>query len=209
MEAAGRFVGIDLGKRTYEMCLIDQANAVAKQIFHLRETKMYLLSGEVEHAPADGKAMELVLAELDKQERALTELFIGKKSMRTEHKRVVFPAEEKEHWLFFSEENGFTDAENIDADTIKVNITLHPQTLKPADSSAKKKKGSEVSQIVYNLPGSGDVSVSFDGRQLGQRTIPVAQIGVDVPLAQELFKGAELPVIVINEKTGNIISISK
>ena len=190
-----------------------QAHAVAKQIFHLRETRMYLLSGEVEHAPADGKAMELVLDELAAQEKALTELFMGKKSKKTAHKRVVFPVTKNDQYLFFSEENGFTDAENIDADTVRVQMTLHPQQLKAAaePKNTKKKKGetNEVSQIVYNLPGSGDVSVMYKGDVLGQRTVPVAQIGVDVPLPKDLFMGAELPVIMINEKTGNIVSISK
>ena len=186
-----------------------QANAIAKQIFHLRETKMYLLSGEVEHAPADGKAMQLVLEELDRQEQALTELFIGKQSERIEHKHITFDPTEKEQYLFFSEENGFTDAENIDADTIKVNMVLHKQTLTPADDTKKKKKGTEVTQIVYNLPGSGDVNVTFDGRELAKRTLPIAQLGVDVPLAKDIFTGNELPVIVISEKTGNIVSISK
>ena len=30
MEAAGRFVGIDLGKRTYEMCLIDHNGKITR-----------------------------------------------------------------------------------------------------------------------------------------------------------------------------------
>lgn len=30
MEAAGRFVGIDLGKRTYEMCLIDRKRKITR-----------------------------------------------------------------------------------------------------------------------------------------------------------------------------------
>lgn len=187
-----------------------QAHAVAKQIFHLRETRMYLLNGEVEHAPADGRAMQLVLAELDKQERTLTELFVGKKCTRTEHKRVEMLPEEQEELFFFSTDNGFTDAENIDADTIRANVVLHPQEFKPVVEDKKKKaKAPEVSPIVYNLPGSGDVKVVFDGRTLGSRTIPVAQIGVDVPLAKSVFSGAELPVIIFNEKTGNILSISK
>jgi len=186
-----------------------QANAAAKQIFHLREIRMYLLSGELEHAPADGTAMRLVLEELDKQEQVLTELFVGKKSVRTEHKRVTFMPTEKEMLWFFSEENGFTDAENIDADTIKVNIQLHPQTLKAPEDVKKKKKGAEVSQIVYNLPGSGNVTVTFDGRTLAKRTIPIAQLGVDVPLSKDIFTGATLPIIIFNEKTGNIISINR
>lgn len=182
-----------------------QANVVAKQIFHIRETRMYLLNGEVEHAPADGKSMELVLAELDKQERALTELFIGKRTKKTEHKKVQFAPEEKKYILYFSEENGFTTEENLEANTVVVSVTLRPQQLV---NKPEKKKNAAVSQIVYNLPGSGDVKVLYKGNELTRRTIAIPQLGVNVPLAKELFKG-ELPQIVFSEKTGNIISISK
>ena len=186
-----------------------QAHAVTQQILHLRETRMYLLNGEVEHAPADGKSMQLVLEELDKQERELTELFIGKKSHRMEHKQFfIDPQQESKLW-FFSEENGFTDAENIDADTLRVNMKLHQQTLSSADESKKKKKGSELTQIVYNLPGSADIEVLFDGKTMTQRTLPIAQLGVDIPLVKDLFSGKPLPVIVFSEKTGNIQSITK
>lgn len=188
-----------------------QANAIVKQIFRLRETRTYLLSGEVEHAPADGKAMQLVLDELRQQEQALTELFIGKRTTRTEHKEFRFdPTSETPIW-FFSEENGFTAADNIDADTIRVNVALQPQVLTPAaePTNKKKTKSPELSPIVYNLPGSADISVTFKDKTLGQKTLPIAQLGVDVPLAKDLFTGAELPTIVFNEKTGNVISINK
>lgn len=191
---------------------IAQAHEAAKQIFRLRETKTYLLNGEVENAPADGKAMQLVLEELDKQEKALTELFIGRKKHREEKKRVTFLPENKKMLLYFSDENGFTDAENIDADSISVKVTLHPQKLQKLTDKEKKKQKknlSALSQIVYNLPGSGDVQVLFKGEELAQKTIPIAQIGVDVPLGKDLFNGDKLPVIVISEKTGNIVSISK
>lgn len=185
-----------------------QASAVAKQIFHLRETRMYLINGEVEHAPADGEAMRLVFEELDRQEQALTELFIGKKSKRTEHMRVQFMPEEKRKIWYFSEGNGFTDAENVDANTIVASVAVQPQqyATTPAD---KKKKAAELSSLVYNLPGSGEVKVLYKGKELAKRTIAIAQLGIDVPLAKDLFKGNSLPVIVVSEKTGNIVSISK
>ena len=185
-----------------------QANAVAKQIFHLRETRMYLINGEVEHAPADGEAMRLVLEELDRQEKALTELFIGKKTVRTEHKLITFMPESQRQIWYFSEENGFTDAENIDANTIVASVALQPQQYAPA-AADKKKKAVEPSQFVYNLPGNGEVKILYKGNELAKRTIPIAQLGVDVPLPKELFKSNDLPVIVVNEKTGNIQSISK
>jgi len=185
-----------------------QANEVAKQIFHLRETRMYLLNGEVEHAPADGQAMKLVLEELDQQEKALTALFIGKKSKRLQHKSVrVEPSNEGE-LLFFSEENGFTDGDNIDADTIEVRMACQQQIAQPV-TDKKKKKGSELSQIVYNVPGYCGVIILYKGEILDSRAIPVAQLGVDVALPKSMFTGKELPKIIFSEKTGNIVSINK
>ena len=186
-----------------------QANAVAKQIFHLRETRMYLLNGEVEHAPADGQSMKQVLAELDRQEQELLKLFVGKRSCKTEHKLVVFNPEEKKQILYFSEENGFTDAENLEASTIVVSVNIRPQQYKKAADDKKKQKAAPVSQLVYNLPGSGDVKVLYKGNELAKRMIPVAQCGIDIPLPKEVFKGTKLPVIEFDPKTGNIISITQ
>ena len=188
---------------------VAQAHEVAKQIFHLRETRMYLLNGEVEHAPADGESMKLVLAELDKQEKELTELFMGKKTRKTNHQQFRLLPDTETEFYFFSEENGFTDAENIDADTIKVNLAPQYQTLLPPVVLSKKQKAPALSQIVYNLPGTCEVKVEYKGNELRKRTLSIAQFGVDVPLSLDLFTGATLPVILFDERTGNIRSITK
>ena len=185
-----------------------KALEIAKQIFHLRETRMYLLNGEVEHAPADGEAMKLVLEELDNQERALTELFIGRKHMRHEHKTVRVEPSNEGALLFFSEENGFTDSDNVDADTIVVRMLCQQQEAQPLDPKAKK-KAQELSQIVYNVPGYCTVNVLYQGKSLADNKIPVAQFGIDVALPKKMFTGKELPKITFSEKTGNIVSISK
>lgn len=196
-----------------------QAFEIAKQIFHIRETRMYLLSGEVEHAPADGKAMQIVLDELDKQERELTELFVGKRSVQTEHKVVLLDKIAKhtfrenainDDFLYFSEENGFTHKENVDADSIKISISRRTMSYKVTDLDTKRgKKEEAVSQISYNLPGNALIQVSYKDRLIAERTIPVAQLGIDVPLPQSLFTGKQLPKIRFDEKTGNLVSISK
>ena len=189
-----------------------QAFEVAKQIFHLREMRMYLINGEVEHAPADGKAMELVLDELNRQEQALIQLFVGEKKIRREHKTIRVEPTNNGQLLFFSDENGFTDGDNIDADTIEVRMVCEPQTRKPAvlDEKKGKKKGEgELTQIVYNIPGNCQVSVLYKKHSLADRTVPVAQLGIDVALPKSMFTGAELPKIIFSDKTGNIVSISK
>ena len=186
-----------------------QAHEIAKQIFHLRETRMYLLNGEVENAPADGEAMRLVLEDLDKQERELTHLFVGKRFKRVEHKSVLVEPNDAGELLFFSEENGFTQSDNIDADTIKVRMICEPTIRSLVVDPKAKKKGVELSQIVYNIPGHCTVEVLYKGQKMASRAVPVAQLGVDVALPKSMFTGKDLPKIVFSEKTGNIESINQ
>ena len=194
-----------------------QAQAVAKQIFRIRETRMYLLNGEVEHAPADGQAMELVLKELRYQEKQLVELFTGKVTTEIKHKHVgSCPyGENFKFWnemLYFSEENGFTGADNVDADKIKINVEFVHQYLKKQEEGKKAKKDKnapELSPIVYNLPGSAKALVYYNDDLIQSKVVPMAQFGIDVPLPKELFTGAELPKIKFSEKTGGVISITK
>lgn len=199
-----------------------QAQAIVKQILHLREMRTYLLSGELENGPKDGSGIKQVLAELEKQEAQLTELFVGKTSQRTETKSMSIlpsttPSETiQEELFFFSRENGFTEGDNIDADTIRVRLALHPMLLAepPVLSPEEQKKAKK--QVVpatlpihYNIPGYADVQVLYKDRVLRSRTLPIAQLGVEVPLSRDLFSGKELPQIKFSEKTGNIESITK
>ncbi len=59
----------------------------------------------------------------------------------------------------------------------------------------------------YNLPGSADYAVTYGDVVLVERTMPVAQFGIAVPLAHDLFIGTALPEIYLNIQTGNIQSI--
>jgi len=189
-----------------------KARAVAKQIFRLRETRMYLLSGELDHAPADGRAMQLVLDELQREEEKLLRLFVGHHKSRVAHEHMEFlPTEEsatERRFLYFSAENGFTSSENIDAAPITISLTAHHQQIMPV---AEKQKGKAPvpSQIIYNLPGTADMVVTYNGKTLVERTLPIAQYGVDVPLARELFTGKTLPVIRFNTRTGNVAAIQQ
>lgn len=196
--------------------LAEQAQVVAQQIFHIREIRMYLLSGEVEHTPADGEAMKLILDELKRQEKQLLALFVGKKTITTQHYSYEYcPIKNEEktynNILYFSPENGFTDAENIDAEEIKINMDYQHQHITPPveEKKSKKKDTYQPSQLVYNIPGHTCISITYKGEKLVNKTLPIAQFGVDMSLPTNLFVNQKLPSIIFSEKTGNIISISK
>ncbi len=191
--------------------LQQKADGAAKQIYRIRETRMYLLSGEIEHAPADGKAMERVLRELDQQENQLVVLFVGKHTTKHHHKRITYlpTKSEEKALLYFSEENGITAEEDVTAYPLMLSVSARKQVLSASNGQTANKKAPALSQLYYNLPGSASLSITYRGEILTEYTASVAQFGIAVPLARDLFTGAQPPHIRFNTKTGNILSIEQ
>ena len=186
------------------------AEGAAKQIYRIRETRLNILAGDVEHVPADGKAMELVLNELDKQEQALVALFVGKTQV-THHTHAVryVPGEsvEKEVVCRLSAHNGIVDKNDLSGEPLYLTLVAKKQTLLPAGIADKNTP--TLSQIHYNLPGEAQVALTFKGKQMAEQNVAVAQYGVAIPLAQELFTGKTVPTIQISAETGNILEIRR
>lgn len=186
------------------------AEGAAKQIYRIRETRLNILAGDVEHVPADGKAMELVLNELDKQEQALVALFVGKTQV-THHTHAVryVPREsvEKEVVCRLSAHNGIVDKNDLSGEPLYLTLVAKKQTLLPAGIADKNTPS--LSQIHYNLPGEAQVALTFKGKQMAEQNVAVAQYGVAIPLAQDLFTGKTVPTIQISAETGNILEIRR
>ena len=188
--------------------LEQQALGAAKLIYRLRENRLYLIGGEVDKVPADGKSMELVLNKMDEMEQQLVELFIGRIDVEKYHKSITYiPVKSEETELaYFSEKSGFTTAG--DGDPIILSLTARRQTKGYANTD-NKKKAPVPSQIMYNLPGSAMYKISYINNVMAEGNIQVAQFGVSVPLAQDLFTGKEQPHIYFNPQTGNVEQISE
>ncbi|MGN0236362.1 MAG: DUF4831 family protein [Paludibacteraceae bacterium] len=187
-----------------------RAEAVAKQIYRIREARMYLLSGEIENAPGDGKGLEVALKELSRQEKELVQLFTGKRSRKTMVKTIQYmpTKSEEKPLLYFSLENGVTAEEDASALPIMLNFIARKQVLAPSSPTKKKDKAAPVaSALYYNLPGAGIYTITYDGATLLEGTLPVAQFGIAVPLAKSLFTGGKLPKIYFDTETGNIQAI--
>ena len=75
---------------------------------------------------------------------------------------------------------------------------------------ADRRKGGEEAQaspILYNLPGWVDYEIVYGIKCLTKKNTPIAQFGVSVPLATNLFTGKVLPQIEFDTQTGNIKTI--
>lgn len=182
-----------------------QAKSVAKQIYQLRDNRIYLLSGDAENTPADGLSMKAILEEIDRQERALVALFTGKQVTRKVHREFrIDPTMAMDSVVVLT----------LGEDSIRLRLVPEQMTeAQPVvDPKAKKQKTAPVaSQLYYNIPGMAHITVTSD--QLGElleEYLPVAQLGVSVPLSQDLFSNAgERVKIRFDVNTGNIQSIRR
>lgn len=186
------------------------AEGAAKQIYHIREMRLSILAGDVEHTPADGQAMQLVLDELDQREQELAELFIGRKQVTHLSHTIYFTPDQQESSLLtrFSRFAGVVDANDLSGEPIYLHLTAHRHTLRSAQMEYDK-KALQPSQIYYNLPGHADITITYKGQNLLQASYPIAQYGVAIPLAKDLFVSKSKPIIYFNTNTGNISSIQK
>lgn len=185
------------------------AEATAKQIYRIRESRMYILGCEVEKAPADGKAMAIVLEELANQERQLVELFIGKREIKT-HRETYHctPSKNEEYVLArFDKKKGLLLAESEEGEPIMLTMRTHRQILGAATATYDK-KAPQPSGLYYNLPGSCEAYLYYMDKCLDEYSFAIAQLGVSIPLAKNLFTGKQLPKILFDTKTGNIRSIT-
>lgn len=186
------------------------AEGAAKQIYRIREMRLNLLAGEVEHVPADGKAMQLVLDELNKREAELVALFVGTTTTQTGTHTIYYtPQNSKKQEVVcrFSQHTGVVSSNDLSGSPIYLNLSATKPTLE--DGGSASAKAPIVSQIYYNLPGHVTVAAEYNGNTMYKGTHAIAQFGVEIPLAIELFMLKPAPSILFNTTTGNIQSIKQ
>lgn len=186
--------------------LAKMAADAAQQIYRLREARVALLEGNVDHTPADGQAMQLTLQTLDEQEAQLTELFIGHTKKQTRHQTVTYlPTQsvQKQVLFRFSTFNGLVDKNDMSGEPYFLTLNAHFQ---PLDSEPKG-KAKDLSPIYYNLPGSADLSLCNTEAVVITKSLPIAQFGVSVRLPLSLLN--ENTSIEFFPKTGAVKAITR
>jgi hypothetical protein len=184
------------------------AEGAAKQIYRIREMRLNLLAGEVEHVPADGMAMQLVLDELNKREAELISLFVGTTTISSGLHTIHYTPQrsaKQEILCRFSQHTGVVDSNDLSGTPIYITLNTTKPTVE--ESEVPSSKTPLLSPIYYNLPAHTKIMVEYNGQHMCKASFPVAQFGVAVPLSIDLFSSKPTPSIHINPTTGNIQSI--
>lgn len=183
------------------------AEGAAKQIYRIRESRISLLTGDLEHMPADGASIKTMLTELNRMEKELTELFTGKTRTETIHHSIrVTPREAADKMLLFrvSAHKGLVDVNDLSGAPYFINIVPQKQNTQPANPKAKKTK----TALYSILPAQTTVSMSDGVNIILSQNIAMPQFGILIPLSEELFKNADTKLCV-DPNTGRMLQMTR
>ena len=181
------------------------AEGAAKQIYHIRESRLGLMTADVDKLPADGASFSAMLEGLNKKESELTELFVGKTTTETQSQQIILtPDSAMTNQVLFrvSALRGLVAADDLGGSPYYINIKPTVTRVVAADSKSKP----EVAALYTIFPAATQVTIG-DGINTyfsGQFFIP--QFGKIVPVSENVFKQKNLKIR-IDQQTGRLLEI--
>src|SRR5574344_1767379 len=186
-----------------------RAELTAQEILDIRESKNEIKRGEVESMPKDGASLKIVLDELDVQERALTQLFVGYTDTTfTEKTFSVTPAADINRQVFFrfSQKLGFVDADDLAGDPYYLTVKDQRSVTLPDEKELAKRK---IDGLVYNMPSMAEVKIENLQGTVYNRSWPFAQFGTIDMLAPTLFNKGTTTRLTLYPATGAILHLEQ
>ncbi|MCM1309896.1 MAG: DUF4831 family protein [Bacteroides sp.] len=175
--------------------LAKRAQLAADQIMQLRQSRQDYLTGQADNMP-DGKALELILKNINAQEEALTAMFLGTVQTSTAVTTVSYtPGNDSAENVVIARLNalsGFVGANDLSGAPIYLDYTVKSRGELPLDEKGKQKvfpKGG----VPYCIPGSALFTVTFDGHILAKSICDVSQLGIVFGIDPTFFSNKKTP----------------
>jgi len=183
------------------------AELVAQEIFEIRDSKNTIRRGQAESMPKDGASLRIVLDDLDEQEEALMQMFVGYTDTTTVYESYsVAPTEDinKEVLFRFSQKVGFVDSDDVQGEPYYISVVDKHSAQMPNEKDAAKRK---LNGVVYNVPGSAKVTISTMTNVLYDHDLQMGQFGTMDILNNALFNKGAAPKVMFNTSTGALLRI--
>jgi len=181
------------------------AELAAAQLFSIRDTRINLLTMDLDKIPTDGRSYEIVLSELNRMEKYYRELFTGKQVETIEKTTFEYdPQKNGEDILFrFSQLIGIVDKTNLGGNPVSINLQKIVGTMadiaKSPTSNNKKGYG-----LYYRMPGKAQIKITDGNTVFCNQTMPVAQFGKVMSLPIGTIHSADFCPM-----TGSLIRLEK
>ncbi len=187
---------------------VKMAEGAAKQIYRIRDNRIDLLSGDVDNMPTDGASLKAVMAEMEAQEKQLTELFTGTTTVETVTQTVIYTptsAVSDKVAFRFSSLQGVVAADDLSGEPYYLNISYKPIKTE-APEKPKKLKKDEV-EVFTILPVSANVKFDDGDKILFEDTLTLPQLGVLVPIPFDTMDRNSKAYV--SPETGRLLSIEQ
>lgn len=188
------------------------AEMAAKQIYRIRESRLNLVTGDVDQLPADGESFKLIMKQLDEQEATLTAMFLGTTQKENIQKVIrVNPAEKtgKDILFRFSKYLGVVSTDNLAGAPVYLTIKVI-EDLRPANTpeAIKQKKKDKNKGVAYVMPGKISATLTSENKTLANVEFAVAQLGEIVQFPTDMFDDKKAPAkAVFTPETGAVLEV--
>lgn len=187
-----------------------RAELAAAQIYTLRQSRNDLITGQADNMPPDGKAMQIVMDNIEAQEAALVAMFLGTTKTYTQVGTFSYTPTDNVRDVVvarISSTEGIVGPEDLSGAPLFLSVEITERGKFPLNEKGETipfpKNG-----VAYCIPGKAEVTVSFDGETVAEKRVDISQFGVDYGLNPASFTNKKEPAYVIfNPATGAIVEM--
>lgn len=186
------------------------AQLVAQEIYDIRDSRNQLSRGEADFMPKDGEQLRLMYAQLNTQEAALMQLFLGTTKVDTTEHVVTFvpePSAKRTVVFRFSKKFGFATADDLSGEPYYMNIDNENSIMAAPAVAEEAKKEKDEFQLGVSLPGKIRLTLTADGTNKVYFETYAAQFGKVEMLSGALFGKKFTSKIKLDAATGAVTKL--
>ena len=181
------------------------AEGAAKQIYRIRERRLNIITGDVDHLPTDGSSLTSMVQGMDKMEAELTELFTGKTTSEVfTHNIVVSPQAPANNQILFRLSSITGIVPNDDLSGAPCYISFVAGAIPNINTDPKVKTDKE--GLFYIIPMPTQVNISDGVKTFFTAQYLIPQFGKTIPISDRLYEKPQAKVI-IDEQTGRLLGV--
>lgn len=171
-----------------------KAQLLGEELMEVRDAKVSLTRGTAETMPTDGRQLELMLASLEKQEKAIMQAFSGNSWKERIVRSFSFvPDEEKKSILFrMSDFAGIVNSEDYSGDPVYIKVKIIDEPALPTDSKGEEKKLPK-DAVIYSVPGTAELTISDGTKTWFSEAFEMSQFGTTFGLNPAIFTDKKEP----------------
>lgn len=166
-----------------------RAELAASYLYEVREYAMSIVSGSVEQMPKDGESMRLILDKLRTEEKRALRLFEGDTTYRIETLTYRIVPEDRDIndrlLCRISQQWGLVTNDDLSGDALTFSLRILERS--PELDPKERQRREKLEGIIYNIPGLGELSLYFKGKQVLSTRVPITQVGSIQSLSKKMF----------------------